>query len=73
MNNVGEDLMCVHNYANRQISKHVTIGKIYTSLPSVLTGGIWRVTNDNGITWHYPNDHFITLGDYRERQINKLL
>lgn len=50
---------------------HLTVGKIYETY--YVNGMDCWVTNDNEVGWFYPIDYFITLSEWREHQINKIL
>ena len=51
---------------------HLTIGKVYdvTEQWGPLT---YRIVNDSGTAWTYDINMFITLDEYRQRQIDKII
>lgn len=74
-------LMCVNNISMEQgYIPPITIGKIYETdeLPDVIYD-IWvedanyKVINDNGFSSWELIENFITLEEWRDKQLNKII
>ena len=62
--------VCIKNYD--EVNSRTTIGKVYEILKDHDSGDGYFVA-DNGDELWYFSDHFITLEQWREQQINTLL
>lgn len=75
---IGDKIVCVNNssIANRKIAKGLTIGKTYTVKnvedlsPEVKNP---EIINDFGEDVYYYYKRFVTLEEYRNININKIL
>jgi hypothetical protein len=65
-------IVCIDN--KNQSNLGLTIGKIYDcSLEQWKNGGDLELTTDNGIEFYLWRERFITLAEWREQQIDKIL
>jgi hypothetical protein len=65
-------IVCIDN--KNQSDLGLTIGKIYDCpLEQWKSGGDLQFTTDNGIGFYLWRGRFITLAEWREQQIDKIL
>ena len=64
----GDKIVCVIDTYDT-----LTYAKIYDSLTPIGWNDYYFIIDDDNIGWSYPKRCFITLGDYREQQISKIL
>ena len=75
-------LVCNRDYKNWEcISDELTYGKVYDILPnrvgsrreSKIDSSNWWIINDKGQEQYYFKFMFVTLEEWRDKQLNKLL
>ena len=75
-------LVCNRDYKNWEgISDELTYGKVYDILPNrvgfdsrlVIDSCNWWIINDKGQEQYYFKFMFVTLEEWRDKQLNKLL
>jgi len=65
-------LMCINNLSNEiDYNPPITPGKIYESADR--WSNDYKILNDSGFYSWELKENFITLEEYREQQINKLI
>lgn len=71
---VGSTVFAIKSQNNSFSEQVITIGKKYSVLDHIyLNYRKISVLNDDGVGIYYSIDDFLTLADYREHQLNKLL
>jgi len=75
-------VVCVKKYLSTNLRYELTYGKIYETLPMPIsgTGGDltylskdYKIKCDRGFIEYYSKDTFVTLEDWRQQQLDKLL
>lgn len=77
MKMVGIKIICIDDYTWNSGSTYgkkypLTIGKIY-EITGVINEYFYSIVNDDGSDKNYPVDNFITLAEYRDKQIEEIL
>ena len=72
-------VVCV-NHISSVASFGLTFGKVYDVIPRGMypfyvfhQDDCYVITNDSGKSWNYNKELFITLDEYRNLRINKIL
>lgn len=68
-------VVCIKKYLSTNLKYELTYGKIYETLPKFPNDleDDYRIECDRGFIDFYSKDTFITLEDWREQQINKIV
>jgi hypothetical protein len=79
-------VVCIKKYLSTSLQYELTYGKIYETLPMPIsgTGGDltydltylskdYKIKCDRGFIEYYSKSTFVTLEDWRQQQINKIV
>jgi len=69
-------VVCIKKYLSTNLKYELTYGKIYETLPKYPNDTLvddHRVLCDRGFIEYYNKKNFITLEQWREQQLNKIL
>ena len=69
-------VVCIKKFKSTNLMYELTYGKIYDtiSITGVLSNYIkYKITCDRGFVEFYNKDLFVTLEEWRERQLDKIL
>jgi len=67
-------VVCVRNFKSQGLQYELTFGKIYNAIESKFLLDDWTlVVNDKGNTELYSKEVFITLEEWRNNKINKII
>lgn len=70
-------VVCIKKYRSTTLQYELTYGKVYDKLPGCGMQGIDKynhwIINDRGHREYYPNKTFLTLEEWRERKLDKIL
>ncbi len=70
-------VVCIKKYRSQGLQYELTYGKIYETvpgtsrIPSIDNYNYW-IINDRGRKEYYSKDEFLTLEEWRKRQLNEL-
>jgi hypothetical protein len=70
-------VVCIKKYRSQGLQYELTYGKIYDTVPgtariaSIDNFNYW-IINDRGYKEYYSREKFITLEEWRKRQLNEL-
>lgn len=78
MFNVGDIMVCIDDFKNKNLSIGLTYGKKYTNIKYLgVKDNDWdkkyvHIINDHNESQNYDIQRFISLSEYRKMKINKL-
>lgn len=67
-------IVCIDNTKDGVKVSNLTLGKVYDSLTDIIDTSKYRIVivNDKGVKEWYNNELFISLEEWREKQLNDL-
>jgi len=68
-------VVCIKKYLSTHLKYELTYGKIYETLPKFPNDLLddYRIECDRGFIEYYSKTTFVTLEDWRQQQINKII
>lgn len=69
-------VVCINKYLSTHLQYELTYGKIYEVLPKLhvdLLMDDYRIKCDRGFIEYYSKSTFVTLEQWREQQLNKII
>jgi hypothetical protein len=69
-------VVCIKKYLSTSLQYELTYGKIYETLPKSSNDPLvddYRIECDRGFIEYYSKSTFVTLEDWRQQQLDKLL
>ena len=63
-------LVCISKNLGKRYFLYITLGKIYEGN---LWYGDYHIIDDDNVKAAYPQENFITLAEWRDKQINSIL
>lgn len=68
-------VVCIKRYLSTNLKYELTYGKIYETLPKHSNDleDDYRIECDRGFIDYYSKSTFVTLEDWRQQQINKII
>ena len=70
-------VVCIKKYHSQGLQHELTFGKMYDVLPGCGLKGIdhynYFIINDRGHKEYYSKNTFLTLDEWRKRQLSKIL
>jgi hypothetical protein len=70
-------VVCIKKYRSQGLQHELTFGKMYDGLPGCGLKGIddynYFIINDRGHKEYYSKNTFLTLDEWRKRQLSEIL
>ena len=74
-------VVCVKKYLSTSLQYELTYGKIYETLPIPISGTgdstylsqDYKIVCDRGFIEYYSKSNFVTIEEWRDNKINKIL
>lgn len=69
-------VVCIKKYLSTSLQYELTYGKVYDTLPKQNNDPLeddYRIECDRGFVEYYSKDTFISLDEWREKQIDEIL